>query len=52
MAVTETHSAERSWYKRNEIAITPLLLLAPAFLFFMVYVIISIYQSFSISLYD
>ncbi|MEM0946437.1 MAG: sugar ABC transporter permease [Pseudomonadota bacterium] len=42
----------RSWYKRNEIAITPWLFLAPAILFFAVYVIIPIIQSFSISLYD
>ncbi len=44
--------ARRSWYKRNEIAVTPWLFLAPAILFFMVYVIIPIIQSFSISLYD
>ncbi|MCG6902532.1 MAG: sugar ABC transporter permease [Rhodobacter sp.] len=42
----------RGWYRRNEIAITPWLFLAPAILFFMVYVIIPIFQSFNISLYD
>lgn len=42
----------RGWYKRNEIAITPWLFLAPAILFFAVYVLIPIFQSFSISLYD
>ncbi|QMU58567.1 MAG: ABC transporter permease subunit [Boseongicola sp.] len=45
-------TAERGWYKRNEIAITPWLFLAPAILFFMVYVIIPIFQSISISFYD
>lgn len=43
---------KRGWYKRNEIAVTPWLFLAPAILFFLVYVIIPIFQSFSISLYD
>ena len=42
---------ERGWYKRNEIAITPWLFLAPAILFFAVYVIIPIFQSFQISFY-
>ncbi len=43
---------ERGWYKRNEIAVTPWLFLAPAILFFAVYVIIPIFQSISISFYD
>ena len=43
---------ERSWYKRNEIAITPWLFLAPAMLFFAVYVIIPIGQSFWISFHE
>ena len=42
----------RGWYKRNEIALTPWLFLAPAILFFLVYVILPIFQSFSISVYD
>ncbi len=42
----------RGWYKRNEIAVTPWLFLAPAILFFLFYVIFPIFQSFSISLYD
>ncbi|MEM9342939.1 MAG: sugar ABC transporter permease [Pseudomonadota bacterium] len=50
VAVTTT-APERGWYKRNEIAITPWLFLAPAILFFAVYVIIPIYQSFQISFY-
>ena len=42
----------RSWYKRNEIAITPWLFLFPAMLFFAVYVIIPIGQSVGISFYE
>lgn len=42
----------RGWYKRNEIAITPWLFLAPGMLFFAVYVIAPIWQSFGMSLYD
>ena len=56
MTVADTHTGRnretRGWYKRNEIAVTPWLFLAPALLFFSVYVIIPIFQSFSISLYD
>lgn len=52
-AVSETYSqVERSWYKRNEIAITPWLFLLPAVLFFAVYVIIPIAQSFWISFHQ
>ena len=43
--------AQSSWYKKNEIALTPWLFLAPAILFFMVYVIIPVFQSFNLSLY-
>ncbi len=43
---------ERGWYKRNEIAITPWLFLLPAMLFFAVYVIIPIGQSFWISFHQ
>jgi len=53
--VADLHAAgvrRRSWYKRNEIAVTPWLFLAPAILFFLFYVIFPIFQSFSISLYD
>ncbi|AEI93573.1 MULTISPECIES: carbohydrate ABC transporter permease [Roseobacter] len=45
-------TADRSWYKRNEIAVTPWLFLAPAILFFAFYVIWPIYQSIVISFYD
>ncbi|WP_298970885.1 carbohydrate ABC transporter permease [uncultured Roseobacter sp.] len=44
--------SQRSWYKRNEIAVTPWLFLAPAILFFAFYVIWPIYQSIAISFYD
>ena len=44
--------AERGWFKRNEIALTPWLFLAPGVLFFAVYVIFPIFQSFQISFYD
>jgi multiple sugar transport system permease protein len=49
---SEPKREQRGWYKRNEIAVTPWLLLAPAILFFSLYVIMPIFQSFSISLYD
>ncbi len=42
----------RGWYKRNEIAVTPWLFLLPGVLFFAVYVIWPIFQSFQISLYE
>lgn len=43
---------KRGWYKRNEIAITPWLFLAPGMIFFLIYVIAPIWQSFGLSLYD
>ncbi|WP_438956301.1 carbohydrate ABC transporter permease [Cognatiyoonia sp.] len=53
MAAASTNApAQRGWYKRNEIAITPWLFLAPAVLFFAVYVIIPIGQSFWISMHQ
>ena len=42
----------RSWYKRNEIAVTPWLFLAPGMIFFFVYVIFPIVQSINVSFYD
>ncbi|PWJ15090.1 carbohydrate ABC transporter permease [Jannaschia seohaensis] len=52
-AVPDTHppADTRSWYKRNEIRVTPWLFLAPGLLFFAVYVVFPIFQSFNISLY-
>ncbi|MBM7066290.1 carbohydrate ABC transporter permease [Actibacterium sp. 188UL27-1] len=45
-------TAGRGWFRRNEIAITPWLFLAPGVLFFAFYVIFPIFQSFNISLYQ
>ena len=42
----------RSWYKRNEIAVTPWLFLAPGVAFFLFYVIFPIAQSINVSFYD
>jgi len=42
----------RGWYKRNEIAATPWLFLIPGIAFFLVYVIIPVFQSFWISFYE
>jgi multiple sugar transport system permease protein len=51
-ATTINEPAERGWYKRNEIAVTPWLFLFPAIVFFAIYVIIPIAQSFWISFHD
>ncbi|MEP2641433.1 sugar ABC transporter permease [Roseobacter sp.] len=51
-AAPQTAPARRSWYKRNEIAVTPWLFLAPAMLFFAFYVVWPIYQSITISFYE
>ena len=40
------------WARRNRMTLTPILFLLPGILFFSVYVIIPIFQSFAISLYD
>lgn len=45
-------AATQSWANRNRMTLTPLLFLAPGMLFFVVYVIIPIFQSFNISLYE
>ncbi|MGH1411906.1 MAG: carbohydrate ABC transporter permease [Pelagimonas sp.] len=45
-------TASHSWAKRNRMTITPLLFLLPGILFFAAYVIIPIFQSFNISLYE
>ncbi|MCF6445801.1 carbohydrate ABC transporter permease [Nereida sp. MMG025] len=52
MADTPKPVKPRGWYKRNEIAITPFLFLLPAVIFFSVYVIIPIFQSFWISFHE
>jgi multiple sugar transport system permease protein len=43
--------AEATWLQRNKMIVTPLLFLLPGMLFFAVYVIFPIFQSFGISLY-
>ncbi|WP_289053021.1 sugar ABC transporter permease [uncultured Aliiroseovarius sp.] len=45
-------TTQRSWYQRNKMTVTPLLFLLPGVLFFVIYVISPIIQSFNISLYD
>ncbi len=55
-AIPDTHpprppNGGRSWYRRNEIAVTPWLFLAPGILFFVFYVVWPIFQSFNVSLY-
>ncbi|WP_299922848.1 carbohydrate ABC transporter permease [uncultured Pelagimonas sp.] len=45
-------TAHQSWAKRNRMTLTPLLFLLPGILFFAAYVIIPIFQSFNISLYE
>ena len=50
-AEVPTH-IERSWYRRNRLRIAPWLFLAPALIFFAVYVILPIFQSIWISFYD
>lgn len=42
---------QRSWFKKNEVMLTPWLFLTPAILFFLVYVIFPVFQSFNLSLY-
>ena len=45
------HAPKEGWYHRNRRSIAPWLFLAPGVLFFLVYVIFPIFQSFEISLY-
>lgn len=47
-----TTATQRSWYKRNEIAVTPWLFLLPGIAMFALYVIIPIFQSFWISFHE
>jgi multiple sugar transport system permease protein len=42
---------QQTWFKRNKMTVTPLLFLLPGILFFSLYVIFPIFQSFNISLY-
>ncbi len=43
---------EKSWYQKNKLAVTPWIFLAPAILFFVVYVIAPIFQSIWISFFE
>ncbi len=52
MTADRPHRPARGWYKRNEIAVTPWLFLLPGILFFTVYVISPIFQSFWISFHE
>ena len=45
-------ATNRSWYKRNEIAVTPWLFLIPGIIMFSLYVIFPIFQSFWISFHE
>ena len=49
--MADTLSTSKSWYNRNEIAVTPWLFLIPATLMFAIYVIYPIVQSFYISMF-
>ncbi|KPB01909.1 carbohydrate ABC transporter permease [Ahrensia marina] len=42
----------RSWFRKNRLAIAPWLFLAPAIIFFLIYVILPIFQSIWISFYE
>jgi multiple sugar transport system permease protein len=44
--------SEATWMQRNRMTVTPILFLLPGLMFFVVYVISPIFQSFNISLYD
>jgi len=50
----QSHSSnnKKSWYQRNRFAITPWLFLAPALIFFTLYVIAPIFQSIWISFFE
>ena len=43
---------ERSWWKKNRVALAPWLFLLPGLLFFAIYVVVPIFQSIWISFYD
>lgn len=45
-------ASRRSWWRENQLALTPWLFLAPGLFMFAVYVIVPIFQSLSISFYE
>lgn len=47
-----TANVGQSWFKKNQLHIAPWLFVAPALLFFLVYVIFPIFQSISLSFYE
>ena len=47
-----TAASQQTWMQRNMMIVTPILFLLPGLLFFSVYVIIPIFQSFQISAYE
>ena len=53
-AAIETASVNPSndWLSRHKLVVTPILFLLPGVLFFLVYVIVPIFQSFNLSLYE
>ena len=51
-AVLTRSDDKESWFHRNQQAIAPWLFLAPGILFFAVYVIAPVFQSFNLSLYE
>ena len=52
MTATPDTPETESWFHRNQQAIAPWLFLAPGILFFAVYVIAPVFQSFNLSLYE
>jgi multiple sugar transport system permease protein len=51
MTVSSDIPEAESWFHRNQQRIAPWLFLAPGILFFAVYVIAPVFQSFNLSLY-
>ncbi len=49
---TNQSSDTRSWYARNKLAVTPIIFLIPAVIFFTIYVIAPIFQSIWISFFE
>ncbi len=52
MTVSADISENESWFHRNQQSLAPWLFLAPGILFFAVYVIAPVFQSFNLSLYE
>ncbi|MEP2531377.1 sugar ABC transporter permease [Shimia sp.] len=52
MTVSSDIAKDESWFRRNQQTIAPWLFLTPGILFFAVYVIAPVFQSFNLSLYE